>query len=443
MDWDDPQFKGRCLQAMRRVAASFAYVQGAGMVSLADPLDARGQNHEFDTLMAEQEGFAVNWPKKRGNSAPTVNELVSAARDDWELPELIVAQKLALCPGQPRRCQHNGSVAVNLWHKPQWGQPGAAQSKVAVGMFEGLVRHLCAGETIPGEPAGAVADHLLNWLAHLVQRPGDRVNHAVLITSAVKGVGKGTLAAVIERLVGERNCGVADPDQMKGGYDNWIAGKLVVTAHEIYEGGNYALAEKLKSKITEPRIRANLKYGPDQLLDNFARLLMFSNNETPLPMEDGERRYFVVRSKAERPETALSDRWYAEMLRDDGIEAIHAWLIARDISGWNAKKPAPLTESFHSMVAATANPLKDIVASMAESGKLGVAVTLDEVTEALRKVGYERHARNLPQLSEALTDAGYTPIRVRESNGSRPRKWRRKGAGAPAGAAVPDEDSDF
>jgi hypothetical protein len=48
-------------------------------------------------------------------------------------------------------------------------------------------------------------DHLLDYIAHLIQRPAERVSHALLITSRAKGIGKSTFGTILRRLVGEQN----------------------------------------------------------------------------------------------------------------------------------------------------------------------------------------------------------------------------------------------
>ena len=71
-------------------------------------------------------------------------------------------------------------------------------------------------------------------IAHLVQRPQERIAHALLLTSDAKGIGKSSLGKVIRALVGERNSRVAQTKDLKGQFDGWIVGKLVVQVDEIY-----------------------------------------------------------------------------------------------------------------------------------------------------------------------------------------------------------------
>jgi phage/plasmid-associated DNA primase len=109
--------------------------------------------------------------------------------------------------------------------------------------------------------------HVLNFLAHLLQRPQERIGHALLITSEAKGIGKSTLGSVVRRLVGEQNSRVAQTKDLKSSFDGWLMGKLVVQVDEVYEAGNWDLANKLKPLITEPTVSANIKYGPQLEID--------------------------------------------------------------------------------------------------------------------------------------------------------------------------------
>jgi len=50
---------------------------------------------------------------------------------------------------------------------------------------------------------------------------------------------------------------------------------------EVYEAGNWDLANKLKPLITEPTVSANIKYGPQLEIDNYARLLILKRTPPP------------------------------------------------------------------------------------------------------------------------------------------------------------------
>jgi hypothetical protein len=62
------------------------------------------------------------------------------------------------------------------------------------------------------------ADHLIKWLAHRVQRPDEKVNHA-LVLGGKQGIGKDTLLEPVKRAVGSWNFHEVSPQQMLGRFN--------------------------------------------------------------------------------------------------------------------------------------------------------------------------------------------------------------------------------
>ena len=87
------------------------------------------------------------------------------------------------------------------------------------------------------------------------------------------------------------------------------------------------MANKLKPLITAPTVSANIKYGPQLEIDNYARLLMFSNHSAPLNIEDGDRRYFVFNSKAQPRDDAYYDRLYDALATPGALNAVYNFLM--------------------------------------------------------------------------------------------------------------------
>ncbi len=210
--------------------------------------------------------------------------------DDPYDGDFVIAERIEFLPGEPEVTHDDdGCRVLNLWRPPPWSSDGhAAEPKVFLDHLAYLFDH--------DRPA---IEHVLNFLAHLVQRPHERIGHALLITSGAKGIGKSTLGTMVSRLVGDQNSRVAQTKDLKSSFDGWLIGKLVVQVDEVYEAGNWDLANKLKPLITEPTVSANIKYGPQVEIENYARFIMFSNHSAPLNIEEGDRRYFVFNSNAQ------------------------------------------------------------------------------------------------------------------------------------------------
>lgn len=178
---------------------------------------------------------------KKGCFYYRMQDILSALDDPSLDFGFLFAEAVEFLPGQPEITKDDlGRTVLNLWREPTWKVLADAAEPI---LFLEHVSYLLNDDRM-------ATDHLLNFIAHLVQRPAERVNHAVLITSEAKGIGKSTLGTIIQSLVGKRNGGMAQSKDLKGQFDGWLMGKLVVQVDEVYEYGNWDLSNKLKPLIT-------------------------------------------------------------------------------------------------------------------------------------------------------------------------------------------------
>ena len=64
------------------------------------------------------------------------------------------------------------------------------------------------------------ADHIVAWLAHRVQRPQDKINHA-LVFGGAQGIGKDTLLEPVWRAVGTWNFRDVIPTNIMGRFNSY------------------------------------------------------------------------------------------------------------------------------------------------------------------------------------------------------------------------------
>jgi hypothetical protein len=314
--------------------------------------------------------------------------------------------RIEFMPGEPEITHDaDGCRVLNLWRPAPWVVD--EQAKEPSVFLEHLAYILGKDET--------ATEHVLNFLAHLLQRPHERIGHALLITSEAKGIGKSTLGTVVRRLVGEQNSRVAQTKDLKSSFDGWLMGKLVVQVDEVYEAGNWDLANKLKPLITEPTVSANIKYGPQLEIDNYARLLMFSNHSAPLNIEEGDRRYFVFDSKAQPREDAYYDRLHGYIETPEAMNTIYTFLMKRDLSGFNPHRRPPMTEAKQQIIAESEHPLHTYIIEAVVSGhfrsQLGKEFSFDALQRQLGKDGYGAQAKNTKEVGTAMKLAGATQVR--------------------------------
>jgi Family of unknown function (DUF5906) len=403
------------------------WVSAPGWVNRLKPTEIIKLDKDFNRLVMDE--FSVRYRQTPASTRarvwyPSAEELLSLIEREREDLRLDRVAGIEFAPGEPSVFKgpeaSGGSMLLNTWHEPT-RCPSASMTSPR--LFEAHVRYLCNDDE-------AAADHLLDWIAHLVQQPGERVNHAVLIVSKAQGVGKSMLGDVVGLLAGESNRASTTAGILNSGFDGLTTGKLVVQVDEVREGGNWKLAESLKSKITEERLPVNIKYGPQTIVRNFTRWLMYSNHVDALSLTEGERRFFVVECKQQPRDAAYYGRLADELMTPAGIEGVRRWLLVRDLSRFKPKASPPLTEAKTAMIEASENPLVDYLRSALEDGSLrtalGARVNVETkefsgaaLQDVLRTTNFAHHAKNTSELAEAMRKAGFTQRRT-----SAARLWR-------------------
>ncbi|UPK32221.1 DUF5906 domain-containing protein [Bradyrhizobium sp. 186] len=410
-----PEFEERCEQAMKKVCEKYAWTaQHGGMVLRRNPLKmAPLQDYVFMRIAKAEYGFRYYDSAGRKKVwFPSFEKVLSQYyepeyhEDDPYDGVFVIAERVEFLPGAPEITHDgDGCRVLNLWKPPPWNDEGHTEEPA---VFLEHLAYLLDNDT----PA---IEHVLDFLAHLVQRPHERIGHALLITSEAKGIGKSTLGTVVRRLVGDQNSRVAQTKDLKSSFDGWLIGKLVVQVDEVYEAGNWDLANKLKPLITEPTVSANIKYGPQIEIENYARFLMFSNHSAPLNIEEGDRRYFVFNSNAQPREDAYYDRLYSYIEAPEAMNAIYRFLKRRDLSGFNPFRRPPMTEAKRQIIAESEHPLHTYIIDAVVSGhfrsELGAEFSFDALARQSSKDGYGAQAKNTKEVGAALRLAGATQVR--------------------------------
>lgn len=234
-------------------------------------------------------------------------------------------------PDGPSRYQER----FNLWNG--WGiapLPGDKHHRFLDLLREGF----CAGNT-------AYYEYVLNWLAHLLQKPVERPKTAIAIVSG-QGAGKGTLIEVLTAMIGEKNCsGDISNKDLGGNFNSKIANRLLINLNEATFSGNHEQVEFMKKLITDPTFRVEYKGLEAFDAPNFSRLIVTTNNANWGRLAIDDRRYLILEPKAGYPEdreffTALR----REMFDEGGVAHLAHFLRQRNIADWDpAVLPARTT----------------------------------------------------------------------------------------------------
>lgn len=217
--------------------------------------------------------------------------------------------------------------AYNLWK----GFAVEADPTGSCDIYLGHVkRNICGGNEEHYE-------YLLNWMARAVQRPGEPGQVAVVMRGD-PGVGKGVFAQTFGKLWGRHFLPVTDSKHLVGSFNSHMRDCVVMYADEAFASDDDRATALLKTLVTEATIITEAKGVDAEPTPNFIHLIMASNSPWVLNVGSHDRRYFVLDVKAEkRQDSGYFDALRRQMDEEGGLEALLAFLLSRDISGFNVR----------------------------------------------------------------------------------------------------------
>lgn len=211
-------------------------------------------------------------------------------------------------------------------------------------------------------PKEGDADQFFNYMAHRVQRPGEKPRFALLIGGG-QGVGKDTAVDMCVPAIGEWNVRGIDPSAFDSSFNEFAAAVLVRIneAANLQDMTKWAFNERTKVLISgNPDFATiNPKYGQKFSLKMFCGVIMTTNHLVGgihLPPDD--RRYDVIEC-ATFEEMGLTDaavraayftklyQWYYQ---PGSRWHIAAWLHDRNLNGWSASSGQRKTEGHRAIV---------------------------------------------------------------------------------------------
>lgn len=272
------------------------------------------------------------------------------------------------------------------------------------------------------------ADHIIRWLAHRVQRPGEKLNHA-LVLGGPHGIGKDTLLEPGKQAVGPWNCHEVSPVAMLGRFNGFVK-SVILRVSEARDLGNidrFAFYDHTKSIIAAPPdvIRVDEKHLREYPVPNVCGVVITTNHKSDglyLPADD--RRHYVAWSNLDKDQFEPGYwnhlwQWYG----DGGIGHVAAYLASLDLAGFDPKAPPPKTEAFWHIVNAARAPEEAELADIFDDLKKPDAVTLETITNRANVLHEDlyiwlrdrRYRRQIPHRLEAV---GYEPVRNKAAKDS-------------------------
>lgn len=275
-------------------------------------------------------------------------------------------------------------------------------------------------------------EHILDWFAHRVQKPGEKVNHA-LVFGGKQGIGKDTIIEPLTVAVGVDNFAEVSPKTITEDQFSGYLRAIVLRVSEARDMGNenrHAFYEAMKTIVVAPpsMLRVNEKHTKAYPIPNVVGVLFTTNHRDGLYLPEDDRRHHVSWADGITKEDFPKEYfpalygWY----HAGGFANVINFLERRDISGFDAMAPPPQTAAWRDMTLQSASAEDIDMASALEA--LGfpdvfaiqdvVAVTTSEHRQWLAD------RRNRRVLGHVLNRAGYNQV---PNANAKSKLWKKDG----------------
>ena len=181
--------------------------------------------------------------------------------------------------------------------------------------------------------------YILNWLAHLIQRPFELPGVALIITGT-KGCGKDTLFDFIREFVigNSYSFNYGSNEQF---FDRHDANRMNKFFCKLEEANRYIClrnADTLKALITSASSTINPKCQKAISVPNYNRFVFTTNGGCPVEMSDGERRFVIASCSPKHVgDTAFWERVRNELFTGTAGAVVGEYLASLDISNFNVR----------------------------------------------------------------------------------------------------------
>jgi hypothetical protein len=279
---------------------------------------------------------------------------------------------------------------------------------------------------------------LFQWLAHNVQHPGQRINWCPVLVG-VQGDGKTTLGEILGRVMGADNVQPIGVAAIASSFNDWAHGACVGVLEElrIHGQSRHSVLDSIKPLLTNDTIQIHPKGQKPRAVLNTQNYIGLTNNLDALALDEGDRRYAVLKTRFEDRAELLRDypaAFWAKMYAaiNGNIGELRGWLLDFDMIGFNwTQAPA---HSVHHRAMATASMGVDQAAARRAIAAGGDGVGPDVLSSwHLNRVieGNDDNALNTTRIARALEAEDWVQRdgRIKWDDNKKRQVWVRKGSG--------------
>ena len=309
-----------------------------------------------------------------------------------------------------------GAMAFNTY--------APSDQKPMVGDASPWVNHV---KTIYPDPVQH--EHFFDWCAHCVQKPGEKVNHGIVLGGR-QGIGKDAALLPVRNAVGTHNVTEIEPDDIVKPYNGYRQSVLVVLnevrPHER-DFKAYSFYNQLKPLLASPPevLAVERKYFNPIYIPNVCHVAMTTNDPLSMFIPEGDRRLFVMDTDVGPREDKYFNDLY-DWMRADGLAIVFQWLLDRDLSNFAASTPPVVSSAKEKIQGISAavrrSPVDDVLDDFLSKWANLNVVFLNDLLDSIRKNEFDGEEELIglakgKSLIYKMNERGF--IQVRRADGAK------------------------
>jgi hypothetical protein len=213
-------------------------------------------------------------------------------------------------------------------------------------------------ETLLGE----CAEYVLNWLAHIVQKPARKTEVCILLYGA-QGCGKSTIGEyMLRKIIGlDKMIITSKADKMFGRFVN-SQGKLLAVLNECSGKDTFNICDILKDAISMTTTEQEKKGVDAVSVTDYTNFIFTTNNINSVKIEEGDRRFMPIEiNNVLKNNVAYFKKLYADLDNDKIMRKFYEELMNRDLSDFAPSRDRVETELMRDMKNMNRNCIKQFI----------------------------------------------------------------------------------
>lgn len=275
--------------------------------------------------------------------------------NEWLCDKDMRCYDTASCVPPPLTCPDN---IFNLWIPSPFEDMKITKDDTdfdldAVSAFATHLKILCGNDL-------DIYKYVCNWIAHSIQRPGEKPQVALNFISN-QGVGKNIFSDVLVELYGgtSKKLETSQPERdVWGNFNDMMTDAFLVILSETDKRNALSHDGKIKSLITDGTMVVNPKGLKSFTIDSYHRIIQLTNDKDPVITSNDDRRNVIIRCSDEKKGDS---QYFTDLVETfqgkHALRSIYWCFKVMDISEFKLGV-APRTEYHKEIISHNVNPLE-------------------------------------------------------------------------------------